>query len=234
MSELQNTAFQKTISYENLYNAWLHVQGNDGCAGSDGITISVYEDKLEDNLRLLQNQLANFSYNPSPLLPFKIPKRTGQNREINISTVQDRIVQQALLQILESSFSIKFCDNSYAYRRGKSAQKAIKRVEHYLLNGNEYFVKTDIKDFFPSVDVTLLLSMLSRDCSDEKLLRLVKLILYHPKRKGLIQGSILAPFFSNVYMTPFDMEMQNLGYNMIRYADDSAPRKWYQEAVATS
>lgn len=149
------------ISFENIKSGWLRVLSNMGGSGIDKVTINDFQINLTENLKILIKILEDGSYEPLPFLKITIPKSDNDNRNISIPTIRDRIVQSALLNILEPLFENTFLDSNYGYRKNRSAIKALNKIQKYVRNGNTWILDSDIDSFFDNIDLEILYSLLS-------------------------------------------------------------------------
>ena len=195
----------------------------------------------EEQLDRLHEDLRDDAYRPQPVRQKRIPKagKPGAHRKLGIPTVYDRVCQQALLNRLEPIFEPVFDDASFGYRRGRSQHDALRKVWKELESGCEWVVDGDLSDFFGTVDHDKLLTLVARQVSDGRVLRLIRSMLkagsygdgrFFPTERGTPQGGVASPLLSNVLLTPFDKEMRRRGYRLTRYADDCAPRRRRREA----
>lgn len=167
----------KICSDQNLKLAWNKVKENKGSPGVDSITLEEFEKNLDDNLNILQKELENGDFKPLPVLRFYLDKEDGTSRPIGIPPVRDRVVQQALHSVLSPIFEEEFLDCSFAYRPGRSALKAIDKVEALINEGTKWVLDGDIEKFFDSIDHDLLLSFVSGRVSDVSILKLIRKFL---------------------------------------------------------
>lgn len=225
--------YRQAYSDENLTEAWHHIHQGSEAAGSDGITITQFQRHLFSRMKALQQQLAERRYHPQPIRRFFVPKAKGDQRPVGILTVQDRIVQRAVLQVIEPLFEADFEECSFGYRPGRSPQMAIERLVERTQRGLTWVVDLDIRSFFDRVNVRLLESFIFKKLSDRELRRLIHSWLDAQvltvertgwlrclKRRGILQGGILSPLFANVYLDQFDKMAMKHGLKHIRYADD--------------
>jgi len=157
------------------------------------------------------------------LLRIETKKQNGDKRIISVPAIRDRIVQGALLNVLQPIFEREFLDCSFAYRPNRGAHKAINRVEKLLKKGFKWIVSADIASFFDEVDQVLLISFIKEKVNDIRVIELLEKILYSEateNKKGIAQGSVISPLLSNIYLNNFDKKIVDFGYNLIRYADD--------------
>ena len=164
---------KQVLSPSNLQLAWHRVKMNKGVAGIDGISIDVFPDYLRKHWAETKRQLLNETYRPSPVKRVKIPKRTGGKRPLGIPTVLDRLIQQALLQVLQPIFDPGFSESSYGFRPGRSAHQAVRFVRRTIDAGYHWVVDVDLSNFFDRVDHDLLMTRVARKIKDKDVLRLI-------------------------------------------------------------
>jgi group II intron reverse transcriptase/maturase len=221
----------KVYKWKNLMLAWEKVKRNRGAGGIDGESLAAFEEKLDERLDRLHEELKSDTYRPEPVRQHRIPKagQPGKWRKLGIPTIYDRVCQQALLNRLESIFEPVFDDASFGYRRGRSTKDALRKVWRELQQGNEWIVDADLRDFFGSVDHEKLLTLVAQRVADGRVLRLIRSILEAgcvaegrrlPTEQGTPQGGVVSPLLSNILLTPFDREMRRKGYRLTRFADD--------------
>ena len=221
----------KVYKLKNLELAWGKVRHNQGRGGVDGESIASFEEKLEENLKRLHEELKADLYRPQPVRQQLIPKpgQPGRLRPLGIPTVYDRVCQQALLNRLEPIFDPVFDEANFGYRKGRSPKDALSKVWKEIQSGRQWIVDADLKDFFGSVDHEKLMVLINQRVSDGRILRLIQSILkagccaqgeYLPTEQGTPQGGVISPLLSNILLTPFDREMRRKGYRLTRWADD--------------
>jgi RNA-directed DNA polymerase len=213
----------------NFARGWLKVRDKKGCAGADQETIADFADNLNHNLANLRESVANNTYQPYRLKQVFIPKGKDKLRELKIPTVRDRIVQQALLNILVPLIEPNFADCSFAYRRDLSIVKAVERVAHWRDRGYCWILDADIVKFFDNIDRQILLLALREYIDHPGILYLINgwissgiitptgLVI---PAKGIPQGAVVSPLLANVYLTKFDHAISNTDLKLVRYADD--------------
>jgi RNA-directed DNA polymerase len=215
----------------NLKAAWQRVQANHGAPGSDGMTVEKFAENAEQRLQHLSEDLRAKSYRPQPVRRKLIPKNGGGQRPLGIPTVRDRIVQQALLQVLEPIFEAKFSNRSHGFRRGRGSITALGVVDRAVRHGYSWVVDADIQSFFDTVDHEKLLSAVNEEVADGSVLKLIRHILaagvcfpdtaeVEPTELGTPQGGPLSPLLANVYLHALDEAITQAGYGLVRYADD--------------
>ncbi|OGP56759.1 MAG: group II intron reverse transcriptase/maturase [Deltaproteobacteria bacterium RBG_13_52_11b] len=221
----------KVYKRKNLEIAWKRVKANQGKGGIDGQSLEEFEGQLEEQLSRLHEELREDRYQPQPVRQMQIPKagKPGEFRMLGIPTIYDRVCQQALLNRLEPIFEPVFDEANFGYRRGRSTKDALRKVWKEIQSGREWIVDADLKDFFGSVDHEKLLTLVSQQVSDRRVLQLIRAMLkagsygkgrLFPTERGTPQGGVVSPTLSNVLLTPFDREMRSKGYQLTRYADD--------------
>lgn len=221
----------KVYKRKNLEIAWERVKANRGSGGVDGQSLAEFEERLEEQLNRLHDELREDCYQPQPVRQVPIPKpgKPGEFRMLGIPTIYDRVAQQALLNRLEPIFEPVFDEANFGYRRGRSTKDALRKVWKEVQAGREWIVDADLKDFFGSVDHEKLLTLVAQRVSDRRVLRLIRAMLtagrygkgrLFPSERGTPQGGVVSPLLSNILLTPFDWEMRRKGYQLTRYADD--------------
>jgi RNA-directed DNA polymerase len=223
--------FDKVFALPNLQRAWQQVAANGGAGGSDGMTLARFAENADERLAQLAADLRAKTYRPQPVRRVFIPKSGGGQRPLGIPSIRDRIVQQALRQILEPIFEGKFSKHSHGFRPEKGCATALSVVDQALRYGYQWVVDADLQAFFDTVDHERLLAALNEEIADGSVLRLVRQILkagivlpetaaVEPTELGTPQGGPLSPLLANVYLHHFDTQMVQAGYGLVRYADD--------------
>lgn len=220
----------KVYRIENLREAYRAVKANNGAPGIDGVTVKAYGEYLEESLNQLHNELKTGTYEPQPVLRVMIPKADGGQRPLGIPTVKDRIVQQALLNIMQPIFDPDFHPSSYGYRPGRSCHQAVAKAERFMNKyGLQYIVDMDLSKCFDRLDHELILEGVNRKISDGSILKLIKKFLvagvmkdgaYEETETGSPQGGVISPLLTNIYLDRFDQAMKGKGIRIVRYADD--------------
>ncbi|MBD3373957.1 hypothetical protein GF406_02885 [candidate division KSB1 bacterium] len=216
-----STLFEQIIDLKNLEFAFEKVKIARGTAGVDNVSIADFAKNSGDNLVILRNEIVNRSFKPMPLKKFTLQKDEGGKRILYIPSVRDRILSQAIVIVLQPLFEKIFHNCSYAYRPGRSAQKAIERVERNLKRGRVWCLDLDIKDFFDSIDREILGRQLKQYIDDNQILNLIKVLIESGDSElGLPQGLPVSPLLSNVYLHPLDDRLIRAQWNYIRYSDN--------------
>ena len=213
----------------NLTRACRRVVRNKGCAGIDGMSTKELGLWFDSNWRTLQKELLNGRYCPQPVLEVEIPKTDGGIRKLGIPTVVDRMVQQAIHQVLSPRYERIFSECSYGYREGRSAHMALHQCSSYVESGRGWIVDIDLEKFFDTVNQQRLMWLLSRRIGDKGLLKLIHRILksgilssglVSHRISGTPQGGPLSPLLSNIVLDELDKELERRGHRFARYADD--------------
>lgn len=213
----------------NISNAYLRVRRNHGSHGIDGLSIDETINDMKRRRKEILESLLLGKYKATPVRGVEIPKPNGGTRQLGIPTVQDRIIQQAVHQILSPLFEPQFSDSSYGFRPGRSAHDAVEKTRNFYNQGYCYVVDIDLSKYFDTINHDLLLEMLRRTIKDERVIQLIKSFLKSGMMKdgvvveteaGSPQGGNLSPLLSNIYLTPFDKELERRGHKFARYADD--------------
>ncbi|MGK7939088.1 MAG: reverse transcriptase domain-containing protein [Crocosphaera sp.] len=220
---------EEFLCLANIRQAFYKVADNGGGPGVDGETIEMFAENEELNLRELRDSLANSSYQPQPLKQVKIPKKQGEWRELRIPTLRDRIVQQALLNVLYPITETLFSNDSFAYRPNRHYTDAVKRVAYWRDQGYLYVFDGDIVKFFDNLDHHRLLVEVRKVIDNLGVLCLIKgwitagvvtkTGIIYPE-KGVPQGAVISPLLANIYLHEFDIFFQESDLKLVRYADD--------------
>lgn len=224
-----STLFERILSRNNLNRAYLQVVRNKGAAGVDGMTYDQLLPYLKENREKFPSQLRNGTYKPSPVRRVEIPKPNGEKRKLGIPTVIDRMLQQAINQVLQPIFETEFSDNSFGFRPKRSAQMAIIQTKFYYEQGYRYVVDIDIKAYFDTGNHDKLMYLIEKKVKDKQVLCLIRQYLMsgimengltHPSKEGTPQGGNLSPLLSNIYLNEFDRFLESREHKFVRYADD--------------
>jgi group II intron reverse transcriptase/maturase len=220
---------EKVLERDNLNRAYKRVKANKGACGVDGMTVDEALSWLKENGDELLDKIRRGKYKPAPVRRVEIPKDNGGIRQLGIPTVIDRIIQQAIAQVLIPIYEPKFSDGSYGYRPNRSAKDAILKVKEYANQGYGYVVSLDLSQYFDTLNHELLMNMLRKDIKDKMLIELIKRYLksgvmvngiVHKTEEGSPQGGNLSPLLANIYLDKFDKEFESRGVKVVRYADD--------------
>ena len=213
----------------NLKLAYQRVVENKGAAGVDGIGVAEFKDHLKQHWPTIKAKLLAGSYMPQPVRRVDIPKPQGGVRTLGIPTLTDRLIQQALHQVLSPIFEADFSESSYGFRPGRNAHQAVKAAKQYVAEGRRFVVDMDLEKFFDRVNHDLLMEKLSKKIGDGRVLRLIRRYLeagmmaegiVSPRTEGTPQGGPLSPLLSNILLTGLDRELERRGHAFCRYADD--------------
>ena len=219
----------KVLDRRNLNLAYEKVVANKGASGVDGMLVSELKKHLCQNGNQIIDEVRKGSYQPKPIKGLSIPKPNGKTRLLGVPTVTDRMLHQALLQVLEPLFEPDFLPHSYGFRPGRNAHQAVHQAQEYINQGYQDVVDIDLKSFFDEVDHTILLELIYRRVRCRQTMRLIRTIMrapieikgkLHKRRKGVPQGSPLSPLLSNILLHELDKELEKRGHRYVRYADD--------------
>ena len=212
-----------------MYNAYKQVFSNKGCAGIDGMGLEKLHPYLNKHWDEIKTAILSGSYRPQPVLGLEIDKPKGGKRLLGIPTVLDRLIQQAIQQVLSRQFDSKFSPFSYGFRKGKNCHQAIHTALNYVNTGSRYVVDIDLSKFFDRVNHDHLMGLLATEIQDKPLLSLVRRYLQAgilldglscKRTEGTPQGSPLSPLLSNIVLNELDKELSKRGHKFVRYADD--------------
>jgi group II intron reverse transcriptase/maturase len=221
--------WEKVFSRTNLFVALERVQSNGGAAGVDGMSVKELPDHLKKHWLSIRAKLDEGKYQPSPVRRVEIPKVGGGMRQLGIPTVQDRLIQQALHQVLRPLFEATFSEQSYGFRPGRSAHDAVRVAKSYIENGKSWVVDIDLERFFDTVNHDRLMARVKDVVKDKRVLRLINAYLQAgvmvngvvmETEEGTPQGGPLSPLLSNIVLTELDRKLEERGLNFVRYADD--------------
>lgn len=221
--------WEQIFSRSNLFAALEQVRKNGGAPGIDEMTVEELPDHLRKHWEGIRAKLDRGSYVPSPVKRVEIPKPKGGVRKLGIPTVLDRMLQQAVQQILSPMFEPTFSPHSYGFRPGRSAHDAVKAAQNHIEAGYSWVVDMDLEKFFDTVNHDRLMAQLRSKISDKRVLRLVNAYLKAgvmengmetTTEEGTPQGSPLSPLLSNIVLTELDNKLEERGHRFVRYADD--------------
>jgi len=217
------------LSQSNIKQAYKQVKKNKGVAGIDQMSVGEFAAWYAENGETLLSKLYKGTYQPQVVKQVEIPKPNGGKRKLGIPTVTDRIIQQAIAQVLSPIYERKFSDHSYGFRPNRSAHQALKKGSDYVAEGRYYVVDMDLRTFFDVVNHDRLLYRLSLTIGDKTLLGLIRKYLQSgimidglvsQRTEGTPQGSPLSPLLSNIVLDELDKELEKRGHKFVRYADD--------------
>jgi RNA-directed DNA polymerase len=221
---------EQVLRPDNLQVAWKQVRANKGAAGIDGMTIDEFPDWVKSgNWKRVVQELETDQYYPYPVRRVEIDKPDGGKRQLGIPTVTDRVIQQAIAQVLTPIFDPDFSNNSFGFRPHRNGQQAVKQVQSIIKTGRRFAVDVDLSKFFDRVNHDLLMTFLGYKVKDKRLLKLIKRYLragfidnqlYSESREGVPQGGPLSPLLANIMLDPLDKELEKRGHLFARYADD--------------
>jgi group II intron reverse transcriptase/maturase len=219
----------QALARENMQRAWKRVKANKGAAGVDGLDIARTEEHLKHAWPSIRQRLLDGTYSPQPVRRVGIPKPDGSERELGIPTVTDRLIQQALLQVLQPLIDPTFSEHSYGFRPGRRARDAVLAAQRYVQQGCHIVVDVDLSRFFDRVNHDILIDRLSKRVNDAGVIRLVRAYLNAgimdggvviERVAGTPQGGPLSPLLANVLLDEVDRELERRGHHFARYADD--------------
>lgn len=220
---------EEIVSAGNLNKAYLRVKRNKGAGGVDGMGVEALLQYLKDNGEELKKSIMDGKYRPRPVRRVEIPKENGKTRNLGIPTAVDRVIQQAIAQVLTPIYEPKFVETSYGFRPKRSTHDAIRKCQEYLNAGYVYTVDMDLEKFFDTVNQSKLMEILSRDVRDVRVLSLIHKYLaagvvvcgkFEETTLGVPQGGPLSPLCANIILNELDHELERRGHKFVRYADD--------------
>ena len=221
---------EEILNPNNMNKAYKKVVANKGVAGVDGITVEEEFDYLKENGDRIKNQIRKRRYKPQPVKRVQIPKENGKMRNLGIPTVTDRIIQQAIFQVISPIFEKQFNDNSFGFRPGRSCEQAVIKALEYLNDGYEWIIDIDLEKFFDTVNQDKLITIIGKTITDGDVVSLIRKYLsagvmekgiVKPTYIGTPQGGNLSPLLSNIMLNELDKELEARGLNFVRYADDA-------------
>jgi group II intron reverse transcriptase/maturase len=219
----------KLVSRDNLNAAYKKVKANGGAPGVDGMTVEEAAPHLKAHKDEIIRRIIKGKYKPQPVRRVEIPKPDGGVRLLGVPTVVDRVIQQAVVQVLTPVFEPTFSDNSYGFRPGRSAHQAIVKAKENFEAGYSHVVDLDLAKYFDTVNHEILMDMVMTEVKERPVIRLIRAFLksgvmaggvVSPTEEGTPQGGNLSPLLSNIYLTRFDRMLEGRGHKFVRYADD--------------
>ena len=220
---------EKVLSKENLNKAYKQVYKNKGASGVDGVTVDELFGYIKEHKEEILWQIRNRKYKPQPVRRVYIPKENGKMRKLGIPSVIDRVLQQAIVQVLTPIYEEQFSNNSYGFRPKRSCEMAIIKVLEFFNDGYDWIVDIDLQSFFDEVNQDKLIGIIRRNVKDGNLVSLIRKFLQRgvmengviqETKKGTPQGGNLSPLLSNIMLNELDKELEERGLNFVRYADD--------------
>lgn len=221
-----NSLLEEILHRDNLNAAYLRIKRNGGAPGIDGMTVEEMLPYLKEHKEELLASIRGGWYKPNPVRRVEIPKPDGGKRKLGVPTVIDRMIQQAIAQILQPIFEPRFSENSYGFRPGRNAHQAIRKAEEYYRQGYVKVVDIDLAQYFDTVNHDILIDRIREVIKDEQVIKLIRKFLksgvminglVSPMREGTPQGGNLSPLLSNIYLTAFDRMLESRGH---KFADD--------------
>ena len=220
---------ERMVERGNMFSAYKQVVRNKGSAGIDKMSVDQLKLYLTEHWAEIKESLLRGEYKPQAIRVVFIPKPKGGQRQLGIPTVMDRLIQQALHQVLSPIFDPTFSEYSYGFRKGKNAHQALKQAQVYQKSGKRWVVDMDLAKFFDEVNHDVLMSKIAKSIEDKRVLRLIRSYLrsgimidgmVSQRDKGTPQGSPLSPLLSNIMLDELDKELELRGHSFCRYADD--------------
>lgn len=221
---------EKIVDKRNIFEAYKKVVANKGSSGIDGMRVDELLTYLKENYETLKENLLDGKYKVQAVKRVEIPKPNGGVRLLGIPTVVDRLIQQAINQVINPIFDKGFSNNSYGFRPGRSAHMALKQAQSYINQGYKQVVDMDLEKFFDNVNHDILMNLVSKKIEDKKVLKLIREYLNSgimlngvvvKSEQGTPQGGPLSPLLSNILLDELDKELERRGHKFCRYADDS-------------
>jgi group II intron reverse transcriptase/maturase len=223
---------ERVLEPANLQGAYLSVKSNAGAPGVDRISVEELKAQIDRHWEGIERKLLAGEYRPAAVRAVSIPKPKGGERTLGIPTTLDRMIQQAIQQVLSPIFEKGFSEQSYGFRPGRSAHDAVRQAQEYVKAGKQWVVDIDLKAFFDQVNHDKLMHMVGKEIRDKRVLKLIGSYLRAPmqgsdgskqtRTKGTPQGGPLSPLLANIYLDPLDKELEKRGVAFVRYADDVA------------
>jgi RNA-directed DNA polymerase len=220
---------EEVCGRENCLQAYKRVKSNKGSPGIDGMTVEQLPAHLKEHWPAIREQLLSGTYVPQPVKRVEIPKPDGGVRQLGIPTVLDRMVQQAVMQVLQGRWDAEFSEHSHGFRPGRSAHQAVAKAQKYIAAGRRWVVDLDLEKFFDRVNHDKLMAAVARRVVDKRMLKLIRAFLtagvmenglVGPVDEGTPQGGPLSPLLSNLVLDELDRELERRKHCFVRYADD--------------
>ena len=225
----EDQLMEEVCDRSNLEKAWKRVRRNKGGPGVDGLTIDDTATYLREHWPTIRAQLLTGTYTPQPVKRVDVPKPDGGVRRLGVPCVVDRLIQQALLQVLQGQWDPTFSEHSYGFRPGRSAHQAVAQAQAFVADGYDVVVDIDLEKFFDRVNQDRLMARVAERVSDKRVLTLIRALLragvledgmVRPTEEGTPQGGPLSPLLSNLVLDELDQELERRGHRFCRYADD--------------
>jgi RNA-directed DNA polymerase len=228
-NESEKGLIEKIVSRDNLNEAFKRVKANKGSHGIDGMGVDELLQYLKENGETIRQSILDGTHRPNPVRRVEIPKENGKKRNLGIPTVIDRVIQQAIAQVLTPIYEKQFSENSFGFRPKRSAHDAIRRSRENVSDGYKYVVDMDLEKYFDTVNQSKLIEVLSRTIKDGRVISLIHkylragVVVKHKLEEteiGVPQGGNLSPILSNIMLNELDKELESRGHRFVRYADD--------------
>jgi RNA-directed DNA polymerase len=229
LDSVSEDLMEQIVDERTMERAWKKVKANGGAPGPDGVTLDEFFQTFRCQWPTVRQDLLDGTYEPSPARRKSIPKPDGSERHLGIPNVQERVIQQAILQVLSPIFDPEFSESSFGFRPNRSAQGAAKQVQAHIRAGYRHCVDMDLSKFFDRVQHDVLLARVARKVRDKRVLHLIGRYLragvmdgaeLQPSIEGTMQGGPLSPLLANILLDDFDKELEQRGLRFVRYADD--------------
>ena len=233
-------SMEDVVERENLKTALAQVKRNKGASGIDGMSVADLSAYLKEHWPAIRAQLLDDTYKPQPVRRVEIPKASGGVRLLGIPTVLDRLIQQAVMQVLQAEWDPTFSETSFGFRPKRSAHQAVERAQAHIASGYTVVVDIDLEKFFDRVNHDILMGLIAKRVADKRILKLIRGFLtagamegglVSPTEEGTPQGGPLSPLLSNLMLDVLDKELEKRGHRFVRYADDCVPRTHRRKEV---
>ena len=228
-SEQEGVLLEEILSPKNMNRAYRQVKRNNGAGGIDRMTVDELGPWMGEHRDEMLESLRNGNYRPQPARRVEIPKENGKTRKLGIPTVVDRMIQQAVSQVLSPIYEEQFQENSYGFRPGRSAHDALRQCQRNIADGYKYVVDMDLEKYFDTVNQSKLVQILSETIEDGRVVSLIHKFLragvmddeaFEESPDGVPQGGPLSPLLGNIMLNECDHELERRGHRSVRYADD--------------